>query len=87
MRWTAVAGVLLGGCAIFSTARPASTPVVWAPFRLAHVELIEWLEADYGFGRWDAYMLTGQLAESTVANIVDPIYTVVAKFPKEYLPK
>ena len=55
-------------------------------FRLAHVELIEWLEADYGFGRWDAYLLVGQLGESTVANIVDPIYTVVAKFPKEYLP-
>jgi amidase len=56
-------------------------------FRLAHVELVEWLEEDYGFGRWDAYMLTGQLAESTVANIVDPVYTVVAKFPKKYLPK
>ncbi len=55
-------------------------------FRLAHVELVEWLEADYGFGKWDAYMLVGQLGESTVANIVDPIYTVVAKFPKEHLP-
>jgi amidase len=56
-------------------------------FRLAHVELVEWLEEDYGFGRWDAYQLLGQLAESSVANIVDPIYTVVAKFPKKYLPK
>jgi len=55
-------------------------------FRLAHIELVEWLEEDYGFGRWDAYQLLGQLAESTVANIVDPIYTVVAKFPKRYLP-
>ena len=55
-------------------------------FRLAHVELIEWLETEYGFGRWDAYMLVGQLGESSVANIVDPIYTVVAKFPKRYLP-
>ena len=55
-------------------------------FRLAHVELVEWLEEDYGFGRWDAYQLLGQLAESTIANIVDPIYTVVAKFPKRYLP-
>jgi amidase len=55
-------------------------------FRLAHVELVEWLEEDYGFGRWDAYQLLGQLAESTVANIVDPLYTVVAKFPKRYLP-
>ena len=53
-------------------------------FRLAHVELVEWLE-EYGFGRWDAYALLGQLAESSVANIVDPIYTVVAKFPKRYL--
>ncbi len=56
-------------------------------FRLAHVELIEWLEEDYGFDRWDAYALLGQLAESTVANIVDPAYTVVAKFPKRYLPE
>ncbi len=56
-------------------------------FRLAHVELIEWLVEDYGFGKWDAYALLGQIAESTVANIVDPIYTVVAKFPKRYLPR
>jgi len=54
-------------------------------FRLAHVELIEWLVEDYGFGKWDAYALMGQLAESSVANIVDPAYTVVAKFPKRYL--
>ncbi|MDH3290642.1 MAG: acetamidase/formamidase family protein [Gemmatimonadota bacterium] len=55
-------------------------------FRIAHVELIEWLEQDYGFDRLDAYLLLGQLAVSTVANIVDPQYTVVAKFPKRYLP-
>jgi len=56
-------------------------------FRLAHVELVEWLVDEYGFGKWDAYMLVGQLGESTVANIVDPIYTVVAKFPKKHLPE
>ncbi len=55
-------------------------------FRVAHVELIEWLEEDYGFDRYDAYTLLGQLAESTIANVVDPQYTVVAKFPKKYLP-
>ena len=55
-------------------------------FRLAHVELVEWLESNYGFGRNDAYLLVGQLGESSVANIVDPAYTVVAKFPKRYLP-
>jgi acetamidase/formamidase len=55
-------------------------------FRLAHVELVEWLVEEYGFGKWDAYQLLGELAESTVANIVDPAYTVIAKFPKRYLP-
>lgn len=56
-------------------------------FRLAHVELIEWLVEEYGFGKWDAYALIGQVGESTVANIVDPLYSVVAKFPKRFLPK
>jgi amidase len=56
-------------------------------FRIAHVELIEWLEQDYGFDRWDAYALMGQVAESTIANVVDPFYTIVAKFPKKYLPE
>ena len=56
-------------------------------FRIAHVELIEWLEQDYGFDRWDAYALMGQVAESTIANVVDPFYTIVAKFPKKYLPR
>ena len=56
-------------------------------FRIAHVELIEWLEQEYGFDRWDAYALLGQVVESTVANVVDPAYTVVAKFPKRFLPR
>ena len=54
-------------------------------FRLAHVELIEWIEQEYGFDRLDAYTLVGQVGESTVANIVDPAYTVVAKINKRYL--
>jgi len=54
-------------------------------FRLAHVELIEWLVADYGFDKMDAYTLVGQVGENTVANIVDPAYTVVAKIKKRYL--
>jgi len=54
-------------------------------FRIAHVELVEWLE-EYGFERWDAYQLLGQLSEATVANVVDPNYTIVAKFPKRFLP-
>jgi acetamidase/formamidase len=63
----------------------AARPLIDA-FRIAHVELIEWL-GEYGFGKLDAYALLGQVAESSVANIVDPLYTVVAKFPKRYLPR
>jgi acetamidase/formamidase len=55
-------------------------------FRTAHVELIQWLTEEYGFDQLDAYALLGQVAESTVANIVDPAYTVVAKISKRYLP-
>lgn len=55
-------------------------------FRLAHVELIEWLVEEYGFGKLDAYALLGQVGESTIANVVDPAYSVVAKFPKRFLP-
>ncbi len=54
-------------------------------FRLAHVELIEWMEQEYGFDRLDAYTVLGQVGESTVANIVDPAYSVVAKIRKRYL--
>jgi acetamidase/formamidase len=63
----------------------AGRPLIDA-FRLAHIELIEWLEADYGFEKLDAYTLVGQVGESSVANIVDPNYTVVAKIRKKYLP-
>jgi acetamidase/formamidase len=55
-------------------------------FRLAHVELVEWLETEYGFGRWDAYMLVGQLGEFFNDTATTEIYTVVAKFPKSHLP-
>ena len=54
-------------------------------FRLAHVELIEWLAEEYGFDKLDAYTLVGQVGENTVANIVDPAYTVLAKINKRYL--
>jgi acetamidase/formamidase/creatinine amidohydrolase/Fe(II)-dependent formamide hydrolase-like protein len=55
-------------------------------FRIAFVELIDWLVADYGFAKEDALQLLSQVAVVRVANVVDPLYTVVAKFPKRYLP-
>lgn len=55
-------------------------------FRIAQVELIEWLIEDYGFDRMDAYQVVSQGGHTRVANVVDPNYTVVAKFPKRLLP-
>ena len=54
--------------------------------RIAYVELIEWLIADYGFDKMDAYQVASQAGVVRVANVVDPNYTVVAKFPKRSLP-
>jgi acetamidase/formamidase len=55
--------------------------------RIACVELIQWLVEDYGFEKWEALQVVSQLAVLRVANVVDPHYTVVAKFPKRYLPR
>jgi acetamidase/formamidase len=55
-------------------------------FRIAQIELIEWLVSDYGFDRMDAYQIVSQAGSSRIANVVDPNYTVVAKFPKALLP-
>ena len=52
--------------------------------RIAYVELIEWLVAEYGFDKMDAFQIASQAGEVRVANVVDPNYTVVAKFPKKF---
>ena len=55
-------------------------------FRIAQVELIEWLVEEYGFDKMDAYQVVSQAGTSRIANVVDPNYTVIAKFPKKLLP-
>lgn len=55
-------------------------------FRIAQVELIEWLVAEYGFEKMEALQVVSQAGVSRIANVVDPNYTVVAKFPKALLP-
>jgi len=50
--------------------------------RLAYRELIRWLGEDYELSPYDAYMLLSLTAKARIAQIVDPLYTVVAKFPK-----
>jgi len=66
---------------VAGSARPLSDAL-----RIAFVELIGWLVDDYGFSKPDAYQVVSQLAAVRVANMVDPLYTVVAKFPKRHLP-
>lgn len=55
-------------------------------YRVAHVEMIYWLESEYGFDRWEAVQLFSQVGVARIANVVDPNFTVMAKFPKKYLP-
>ena len=55
-------------------------------FRIAHGDLVAWLEQEHGLDRLDAYQLVTQISESPVANVCDPNYTFVAKAPKRYLP-
>jgi acetamidase/formamidase len=66
---------------VAGSARPLSDAL-----RIAFVELVEWLVAEHGFAKPDAYQLVSQVAVIRVGNMVDPLYTVVAKFPKKYLP-
>jgi acetamidase/formamidase len=55
-------------------------------FRIAHTELVRWVQELTGLSTMDAYQLVSQTALTPVANVVDTDYTVVAKMPKAYLP-
>lgn len=63
----------------------ASTRPLIDAFRIAHAEMVRWLAADYGFDKWEAFQVLSQVGTARVGNVVDPKYTVVAKFPKRYL--
>jgi acetamidase/formamidase len=66
---------------VAASARPLTDAL-----RIAAVELVGWLARDHGFSPPDAYQLVSQVAVVRVANVVDPLYTVVVKFPKSQLP-
>ena len=55
-------------------------------FRIAQLDLVQWLGADYGLDPLDAYQLVTQAVESPLANVCDPNYTSIAKIAKNYLP-
>ena len=54
--------------------------------RIAWVELVKWLEDDYGYDRWEAYQLLTQAGRMRVGNMVDPKYSMVASIDKALLP-
>ncbi len=64
----------------------SSKPLMEA-LKIAHIELNNWLVTDYGFDRWEAFQILSQVDTCRVGNVCDPNYTVVAKFPKKYLPR
>ena len=53
--------------------------------RIAWTELIDWLVADHGFERLEAYQLLGQVGTMRVGNMVNPNYTMVARVRKAFL--
>jgi amidase len=64
------------------SARPLEDAV-----RIAYTELVLWMEKEYGFDRWDAYMLLTEIGIVRLGNFVDPKYSVGAAISKEYLGK
>ena len=55
-------------------------------FRIAQLDLVQWVAQERGLSELDAYQLLSQAVESPLANVCDVNYTSVAKVRKEYLP-
>jgi len=53
--------------------------------RIAYTDLALWMEKEYGYDRWDAYMMLSQCGRVRLGNFVDPNYTVGAGISKDYL--
>jgi acetamidase/formamidase len=62
-------------------ARPAEDA-----FRIAVEQLVYWIVDAYGQDETDAYMLLSQVLEARATQLVDPLYTYVAKIRRDYLP-
>lgn len=53
--------------------------------RIAYRELIDWMVADYGWDRLEAYFFLTQAGRVRLGNMVDPKYTLGASILKSYL--
>jgi amidase len=54
-------------------------------FRIAHTEMVRWVQELTGLSALDAYQLVSQTALTPIANVLDTNYTVVAKLDKRLL--
>lgn len=53
--------------------------------RIAYRDLVEWMAADFGHDRLEAYMLLSQCGRVRLGNMVDPNYTLAAGIEKQHL--
>lgn len=62
-----------------------STKPLEDAFRIANVEMVNWVSELLEISTMDAYQLVSQTNLSPVANVVDTVYTMVSKVPKAFL--
>jgi acetamidase/formamidase len=55
-------------------------------FRIAQLDLVQWVAQEHGLSPMDAYQFVSQTAEAPLANVCDTNYTSVAKLRKDWLP-
>jgi len=55
-------------------------------FRVAQLDLVQWVAGHSGLSMLDAYQFLSQAVEAPLANVVDTNYTSVAKLRKDWLP-
>jgi len=63
-----------------AAARPAEDAV-----KFAYLDLIDWLVEEYGLDETEAYHLCSAVGRVRLAQVVNPKFTVAAKFPKRLL--
>ncbi len=54
--------------------------------RIAFTQLVEWISADYGLSKFDAYELLSKVGKIHLTEMVDPNYVVIASIKKKFLP-
>jgi acetamidase/formamidase len=55
-------------------------------FRIAQLDMVQWVAGQSGLSLLDAYQFVTQAVEAPIANVCDTNYTSVAKMRKDWLP-